>query len=106
MRLTDAWRSSLLVPLKPSSNVTCWIVCVGGRRFGGVRAAMQPSLLGFYWRICPFLDLDQHPPERLIFHDNEPTCSLAVWACEIPPSFMQHAVLLGRNSWMRFNTRS
>ena len=39
------------------------------------------------------------------FHDKETTCSLAVWACVVPPSFMQHAVLLGRDSWMRFNTR-
>ena len=40
------------------------------------------------------------------FRDNEPTSSLAVWACVAPPSVMQHAVLLGRDSWMRFNTRS
>ena len=40
------------------------------------------------------------------FRDNEPTCSLAVWACVVPPSVMQHAVLLGRDSWIRFNTRS
>ena len=40
------------------------------------------------------------------FRDNEPTCSLAVWACVVPPSVMQHAVLLGRDSWMRFNIRS
>ena len=39
------------------------------------------------------------------FHENEPTCSLAVWASVVPPSVMQHAVLLGRDSWMRFNTR-
>ena len=71
-----------------------------------MRAALQPSFLGWFWRICPFADLDQHPPERPIFRDNEPACSLAVWACVIPPSVMQHAVLLGRDSWMRFNTRS
>ena len=41
-----------------------------------------------------------------LFRDNEPTCSLAVWACVVPPSVMQHAVLLGHDSWMRFNTRS
>ena len=40
------------------------------------------------------------------FRDNEPTCSLAVWACVVPPSVMQYAVLLGRERWMRFNTRS
>ena len=40
------------------------------------------------------------------FHEKEPTCSLAVWACVVPPSAMQHAVFLGRESGMRFNTRS
>ena len=40
------------------------------------------------------------------FLEKEPTCSLAVWACVVPPSVMQHAVFLGRDSWMRFNTRS
>ena len=28
LRFTDAWRSSIRVPPKPSSDVTCWIVCV------------------------------------------------------------------------------
>ena len=40
------------------------------------------------------------------FHDNELTCSLAVRACVVPPSVLQHAVMLGCDSWMRFNTRS
>ena len=40
------------------------------------------------------------------FRDNEPTCSLAVQACVLPPSVKQHAVLLGHDSWMRFNPRS
>ena len=40
------------------------------------------------------------------FRADEPTCSLAVWACVVPPSVMQHAVLLGRDSWMRFNNRT
>ena len=38
--------------------------------------------------------------------ENKPTCSLAAWTCVVPPPVMQHAVLLGRNSWMRFSTRS
>ena len=33
-----------------------------------------------------------------ILWESEPTCSLAVWACVVPPSVMQHAVLLGRGS--------
>ena len=40
------------------------------------------------------------------FRADEPTCSLAVWDCVIPPSVMQHAVLRGRDSWMRLNNRS
>ena len=32
-----------------------------------------------------------------------PLCYLAVWACVVPPSVMQHAILLGRDGWMRFN---
>ena len=40
------------------------------------------------------------------FRDNQHTCSLTVWACVVSPSVMQHAVLLDRDSWMRFTTRS
>ena len=40
------------------------------------------------------------------FRDIEPTCSLAVWACAVPPSVMQNVVLLGHDIWMLFNTRS
>ena len=32
------------------------------------------------------------------FRDDEPTCSLAVWVCVVPPSVMRHAVLLGCDS--------
>ena len=39
------------------------------------------------------------------FRENEPTCSLAVRECVVHPPVMQHAVLLGRVSWMRLNTR-
>ena len=41
-----------------------------------------------------------------LFRADEPTCSLAVWACVVPPSVMQHAVLLRRDSWMCFNNRA
>ena len=40
------------------------------------------------------------------FQAGEPTCSLAVWARVASPSVMQHAVLLGRDIWMRFHIRS
>ena len=40
------------------------------------------------------------------YRADEPTCSLAVWSCVVPPSVLQHAVVLGCDSWMRFNNRS
>ena len=33
-----------------------------------------------------------------LFRAEQPTSSLAVWACIVPPSVMQHGVLLGRDS--------
>ena len=38
--------------------------------------------------------------------NNKPTCSLAVRACVVLHSVIQHAVLLCRDGWMRFSTRS
>ena len=77
----------------------------GRNPLGGVQTALQPSFLGWSGRICPrpstSIRLNVH-----CFRDNEPTCSLAVWACVFASSVMQHPVLLGRDSWMRFNTRS
>ena len=35
-----------------------------------------------------------------------PTAALAVWACIVPAGTMQHPILLGRDSWMRFEQRS
>ena len=40
------------------------------------------------------------------FRAEQPTSSLAAWACVVSPSVMQNAVLLGRNSRLRLNTRS
>ena len=100
MRLTGASRSSILVPptLHPTRRIGSY--AFGRRRLGGVEAALQPSFLGWFWRICPFAILDQHPPERPIFRRQ--------WTdvfprSVVPLSVMQHAVLLGRRSWMRSN---
>ena len=41
-----------------------------------------------------------------LFRVGQPTSSLAVWACVVPPSVMQYEVFVGRDSWMRFSTRS
>ena len=35
-------------------------------------------------------------------HHQTPTAALAVWACVVPAGTMQHPILLGRDSWMRF----
>ena len=77
---------------------------------GAASAACEPPCSPRSWGgFCEFTPLWTSTSIRLsvqFFRDNEPTCSLAVWACVVPPSVMQHAVLLGRDSWMRFNTRS
>ena len=67
---------------------------------------MHSSFLGF---VCESTPLKTSTSVRLsvqLLRENEPTCSLAVWAFVVPPSVMQHAVLLGRDSRMRFNSRS
>ena len=38
-------------------------------------------------------------------HGDKPTAALAVWAYIVPDGTMQHPVLLGRDSWMRFKNR-
>ena len=38
-------------------------------------------------------------------HNSQPTGSLAVWTYIVPSKAMQHAVLLDRDSWMRFSER-
>lgn len=38
-------------------------------------------------------------------HSELPTGSFAVWVYVVPPEVMPHAVLLGRDSWMRWNDR-
>ena len=39
-------------------------------------------------------------------HNDQPTASLAVWTYIILSEAMQHTVLLGRDSWIRFSERS
>ena len=40
------------------------------------------------------------------FHGDRPSASLAVWAHIVPSNTMQYPILLGRDSFMRFNTRT
>ena len=39
-------------------------------------------------------------------HDGEPSASLAVWMHLVPDETMCCPILLGRDSWMRFHSRS
>lgn len=40
------------------------------------------------------------------FHDDQPTASLTAWAYIAPSEAIEHVVLLGRGSWMRFHDLS
>ena len=69
----------------------------------------QPSSLrswGGFGESAPLRTATRVRLSAQFFCEKEQTCSLAVWACVVPPPVMQHAVLLGRDSWGRFNTRS
>ena len=71
-----------------------------------VRAERRPSVLGGLWRIGPSEKSTSVRLSVQFVREYGATCPLAVWACVVPPSVMQHVVLLGRESWMRFNSRS
>ena len=64
------------------------------RSGGGVRQVPDSSTLYYSTLKCDF------------FNDDHPTASLAVLTYVVPVEAMQHDVLLGRDSWMRFNDRS
>ena len=64
-------------------------------------------VLGGHWRIGPSKHFDECVRLSVqFFREGEPTCSLVVRSRVLPPSMMQHAVLLGRDSWVRFNSPS
>ena len=66
----------------------------------------SPRSRGGFGESVPLRPATRSRPSVQFFREKEPTCSLAVWACVVPPPVMQHAVLLGRDSWMCSNTRS
>ena len=66
----------------------------------------SPRPWGGFGESAPLRTLTSIRLSVQFFRDNDPTCSLAVCTSVVPPSVMQHAVLLGRDSWMRFSTRS
>ena len=85
-----------------------WIACfswVPPRR----RASEPPALahgVGGFGESSPLRTSTSIRLSVQLFRNIEPTSFLAVWACVDPPSVMQHTMLLGRESWMGFNTRS
>ena len=66
----------------------------------------SPRSWGGFGEFAPFRIATRIRLSVQFFHVKEPTCSLTVWACVVPPPVMQHAVLLGSDSWMSFNSRS
>ena len=80
-----------LMLLVGTASAACERPC-SPRSWGGFGESLQTSTI-----ICLSVQF---------FRYHEPTCSLAIWACVIPPSVMEHDVMLARDSWMRFNTRS
>ena len=62
--------------------------------------------MGRFWRIVPLQTSTAIRLSVQFLHNDQPTASLAVWTYIILSEAMQHAVLLGRDSWMRFSERS
>ena len=100
LRLTYVWRSSVLAPFI-RRDVLDRMLLVGAASSACERPSSPRSWGGF----SKSARLRTTTRIRLSV-EKESTCSLAVWACVVPPPVMQHAVLLGCYSWMLFNTRS
>ena len=85
-----------------------WIACFPLGRHPSRAKQNAPLVLGGgLWPIGPSENFDEC--RRLsvqFFREHEPTCSLAVGACVVSPSVMQHPALMGHDSWTRFNSRS
>ena len=86
-------------------DVSDSMLSVGGASAAYERKFAPPSWSGFAESVplptSTSVCLSVH-----LFRADEPMCSLMVWAYVAPPSGNQHAVLLYRDSWMRFNNRS
>ena len=67
---------------------------------------MRPSFSGAFGESPPLKQLTNVHLSVHFVRENEATCSLAVWACVVPPSVMQHVVLLRRNNEIRINSLS
>ena len=71
-----------------------------------MRTALQPSLLGWFWQILPFTDRDPHPPELSIISRKRTDALFGGVDLRGPSAAHVARVLLSRDGWMRFNTRS
>ena len=84
-----------------------WVqMLAGGAAAVNCEQGSAPRSWGGFGRSAPLVTSTSVCLSVQFFRAEQPTSSLAVWACVVPPSVMQHAVLLGRDSWMRFNTWS
>ena len=91
---------------KPSFGVTLDRMLLGGAASAACERPCTPRSWRGFGESTPLWTSTSIRLSVKFFRDKESTCSLGMWACEVPPSVMQRAVILGRDCWMRFNTRS
>ena len=65
-----------------------------------------PRSWGGFGKTAPLLTSTSVRLSVHFLHGDIPSAEVAVWACIVPPGTMQHSVLLGRDSWMRFEQRT
>ena len=71
-----------------------------------LQTSRTSPFLGRFWPTAPLLTSTSVRLSIQFLHGNTPSAQLAVWACIDPHGTMQHPVLLGRDSWMRFEQRT
>ena len=74
-----------------------------GRGHDYLRNTNPTTILGALWSIAPEQSSTAVRWSVPFLHNDQPTASLAVWTYIVPSEAMQHAVLLGRDRWMRFS---
>ena len=65
-----------------------------------------PRSRGDLGKSAPLLTSTSVRPNIQFLHGNTPSAELVVWACIVTHGTKQHPVLLGRDSWMRFDQRT
>ena len=80
------------------------------KRAGATSAICERHTPPRFWgRVSKSPPLQTFAAVRLsvqFFQVDQPTASLAVWAYIVPAEVKKYVVILGRDSWMRFNDRS